>query len=139
MKRFHWISLIVTGLTVAACAGRRGGNEGSVAHSIPSTRSGDIIYREDCARCHGPQGEGVAGQYDETLYGEQSMTSLARYIHRTMPDDRKERPRKPMPERSLNSSTERFIRPKPAPEIPPHGSSSVASPSGATANQSPTC
>lgn len=91
MKRFHWISLIVTGLTVAACAGRRGGNEGSVAHSIPSTRSGDIIYREDCARCHGPQGEGVAGQYDETLYGEQSMTSLARYIHRTMPDDRKEK------------------------------------------------
>ena len=91
MKRFHWISLIVTGLTVAACAGRRGGNEGSVAHSTPSTRSGNSIYREDCARCHGPQGEGVAGQYDETLYGEQSVTSLARYIHRTMPDDRKEK------------------------------------------------
>ena len=91
MKRFHWVSLIVAGLTVAACAGRRGGNEGSVAHSTPSTRSGNIIYREDCARCHGPQGEGVAGQYDETLYGEQSMTSLARYIHRTMPDDRKEK------------------------------------------------
>ena len=91
MKRFHWISLIVTGLTVAACAGRRGGNEGSVAHSTPATRSGNSIYREDCARCHGPQGEGVAGQYDETLYGEQSVTSLARYIHRTMPDDRKEK------------------------------------------------
>ena len=91
MRRFHWISLIVAGLTLAACAGRRGGNEGSVAHSTPSTRSGNIIYREDCARCHGPQGEGVAGQYDETLYGEQSMTSLARYIHRTMPDDRKEK------------------------------------------------
>ena len=91
MKRFHWISLIVTGLTVAACAGRRGGNEGSVAHSTPATRSGDRVYREDCARCHGPQGEGVAGQYDETLYGEQSVTSLARYIHRTMPDDRKEK------------------------------------------------
>ncbi|MSU85775.1 MAG: DUF1592 domain-containing protein [Pedosphaera sp.] len=91
MRRFHWISLIVAGLTLAACAGRRGGNEGSVAHSTPSTRSGNTIYREDCARCHGPQGEGVAGQYDETLYGEQSMTSLARYIHRTMPDDRKEK------------------------------------------------
>ena len=91
MRRFHWVSLIVAGLTLAACAGRRGGNEGSVAHSTPSTRSGNIIYREDCARCHGPQGEGVAGQYDETLYGEQSMTSLARYIHRTMPDDRKEK------------------------------------------------
>ncbi len=91
MRRFHWISLIVAGLTLAACAGRRGGNEGSVAHSTPSTRSGNSIYREDCARCHGPQGEGVAGQYDETLYGEQSVTSLARYIHRTMPDDRKEK------------------------------------------------
>ena len=91
MKRFHWISLIVTGLTVAACAGRRGGSDSSVARATAPTRSGDIIYREDCARCHGPQGEGVAGQYDETLYGEQSVASLARYIHRTMPDDRKEK------------------------------------------------
>ena len=91
MKRFHWISLIVTGLTVAACAGRRGGSASSVAHATASTRSGDTIYREDCARCHGPQGEGVAGQYDETLYGEQSVASLARYIHRTMPDDRPEK------------------------------------------------
>ena len=91
MKRFHWISLIVTGLTVAACAGRRGGSASSVAHATASTRSGDTISREDCARCHGPQGEGVAGQYDETLYGEQSVASLARYIHRTMPDDRPEK------------------------------------------------
>ncbi|MCX6859294.1 MAG: cytochrome c [Verrucomicrobia bacterium] len=91
MKRFHWISLIVTGLTVAACAGRRGGSDSSVAQATAPTRSGDTIYREDCARCHGPQGEGVAGQYDETLYGEQSVASLARYIHRTMPDDRKDK------------------------------------------------
>ena len=33
----------------------------------------------------------MAGKYDETLHGEQSVASLARYIHRTMPDDRKEK------------------------------------------------
>ena len=92
MKCWHWISLTAVAWAMVACAGRRGGGEGApVASNGGAARSGESIYRRDCARCHGPQGEGVAGQYDETLYGEQSVTSLARYIHRTMPDDRKEK------------------------------------------------
>lgn len=48
---------------------------------------GAAIYREQCASCHGPRGEGVAGKYDETLYGERSIESLARYIERNMPEE----------------------------------------------------
>ena len=87
-----WIFLALVASVLAACAGRRGGSgETPAVKPVASGRSGESIYRQDCARCHGMQGEGVAGQYDETLHGEQSVASLARYIHRTMPDDRKEK------------------------------------------------
>ena len=45
------------------------------------------IYRKHCASCHGDSGQGVAGEYDEALVGKKSLPSLARYIHRTMPED----------------------------------------------------
>lgn len=45
------------------------------------------IYTEHCASCHGDQGEGVANEYDEALVGKKSVDSLAKYIHRTMPED----------------------------------------------------
>ena len=69
----------VAGLVLAACAGRRGrdGNP-AVTAAQAAVRTGETIYREDCARCHGPRGEGVAGKHDETLHGEQSVESLAR-------------------------------------------------------------
>lgn len=95
MRPVEWMSWIALGLTLAACAGRRGGGEASVASSGADTRSGETIYRQECARCHGPRGEGVAGKYDETLHGEQSVAALARYIHRTMPDDRDEKTPEP--------------------------------------------
>jgi mono/diheme cytochrome c family protein len=47
---------------------------------------GAKIYTTLCVGCHGPQGEGVADKYDETLYGTRSVESLARLIHRTMPE-----------------------------------------------------
>ncbi|MBE7499738.1 MAG: DUF1592 domain-containing protein [Verrucomicrobiales bacterium] len=47
---------------------------------------GAKIYASLCVGCHGPQGEGVADRYDETLYGTRSVESLARLIHRTMPE-----------------------------------------------------
>lgn len=52
-----------------------------------NTRDGGTIYRSLCASCHGPAGEGVADKYDEPLYGTRSVESLARLIHRTMPED----------------------------------------------------
>lgn len=50
-------------------------------------RSGAAIYRKMCVECHGPKGEGVAGKYDEALYGEKTVEALARLIDRTMPED----------------------------------------------------
>ena len=48
--------------------------------------AGAQIYQLKCAECHGASGEGVADEYDETLYGEKSIADLAKIIHDTMPD-----------------------------------------------------
>ena len=48
---------------------------------------GAEIYREHCASCHGDKGQGVADEYDEALVGKKSIPSLAKYIHRTMPEE----------------------------------------------------
>ena len=56
--------------------------------AAPKARTGAEIYKADCARCHGPKGEGVADQHDEPLYGDRSVESLARIIARTMPEDK---------------------------------------------------
>jgi len=50
--------------------------------------TGAEIYREQCTRCHGHNGEGVADKYDEPLFGDRSVESLAKLISRTMPEDR---------------------------------------------------
>lgn len=52
---------------------------------------GAAIYRELCASCHGGNGEGVAGEYDEPLYGKKSIVALAKYIDREMPEDEEEK------------------------------------------------
>ncbi|MFM8360262.1 MAG: PA14 domain-containing protein, partial [Verrucomicrobiota bacterium] len=70
-------------LVLAACVGTR-----HPAGASATVRAGEAVYRGECARCHGPRGEGVAGKYDEALHGEQSVDALARYIARTMPEDR---------------------------------------------------
>ncbi len=47
---------------------------------------GFAIYQKLCTECHGDNGEGVAGEYEEPLYGDRSIASLAGRIDRTMPD-----------------------------------------------------
>ena len=47
---------------------------------------GERIYREACADCHGKQGEGVKGKYDDPLAGNRSISSLTRLISKTMPE-----------------------------------------------------
>ena len=49
--------------------------------------AGREIYRQLCAKCHGPNGEGVKGKYEDALRGDRSLEKLTRYIDRTMPDD----------------------------------------------------
>ncbi len=51
------------------------------------THTGAAIYRAQCAKCHGPQGEGGTEDYDEPLYGERSIEALARFIAKKMPKD----------------------------------------------------
>ena len=55
--------------------------------NLAAPRVGEVIYREDCLRCHGPMGQGVAGKSDEPLLGEKSIAFLAKYIARDMPED----------------------------------------------------
>src|SRR5262245_39712089 len=53
-----------------------------------SPPSGEGIYRERCASCHGPSGEGVKGKHAQPLAGDKSVLQLARYIEKNMPEDK---------------------------------------------------
>lgn len=53
--------------------------------------SGAALYQTLCADCHGPQGEGVDGAYDDPLTGGLSLLELTKYINDTMPQDEAER------------------------------------------------
>jgi hypothetical protein len=55
--------------------------------NLAAPRSGEVVYREECLRCHGSMGQGVAGKSDEPLVGEKSITSLAKYVAKEMPED----------------------------------------------------
>jgi hypothetical protein len=56
-------------------------------HAADSHSNGVAIYRQMCAKCHGRNGEGVKGKYDDALRGDRSLEKLTRYIERAMPDD----------------------------------------------------
>jgi hypothetical protein len=49
--------------------------------------TGEQIYRQKCASCHGASGEGTDEHYPRPLVGERPVTSLARLIAKTMPED----------------------------------------------------
>ena len=51
---------------------------------------GEAIYAKHCASCHGDEGQGVDEEYDEPLWGDKSAESLARYIHKSMPEDKED-------------------------------------------------
>jgi hypothetical protein len=51
---------------------------------------GEVIYQKLCIDCHGKEGQGVDGKYDEPLVGERSLEALAKKIEKTMPEDRAE-------------------------------------------------
>lgn len=51
---------------------------------------GVAIYRQKCASCHGPQGEGVIDKHDEALYGNRPLAELAKVIDETMPQEHAE-------------------------------------------------
>lgn len=53
--------------------------------------SGAQVYRDQCARCHGPQGEGTQAHYPDPLTGERSVAELTEFIARSMPSDREQK------------------------------------------------
>lgn len=50
-------------------------------------QSGEQLYREYCASCHGARGEGTLEEYPHPLVGERSPDKLAKLIAKTMPSD----------------------------------------------------
>jgi hypothetical protein len=56
----------------------------SVAAEGPS---GEKIYRQRCAKCHGVSGEGTDENYPNRLEGKKSVEQLVRYISKKMPKD----------------------------------------------------
>lgn len=57
------------------------------AAESPRPHPGAEIYRKLCEECHGADGQGVEGKYDEPLTGERTLEALARKIEKTMPED----------------------------------------------------
>ncbi|MBC8127241.1 MAG: c-type cytochrome, partial [Gloeobacteraceae cyanobacterium ES-bin-144] len=55
-----------------------------------STPTGQALYSEHCASCHGKNGEGVEDECEEPLHGERPLPALARFIDRKMPEDNPE-------------------------------------------------
>lgn len=54
------------------------------AAAVPARRTGEQIYAQLCASCHGPKGEG-AKAYPKPLVGNRSIGELAPFIAKTMP------------------------------------------------------
>lgn len=50
-------------------------------------RTGEQVYRQACARCHGAEGEGTKKEYPKALAGKWPVDRLARYIAAEMPGD----------------------------------------------------
>ncbi|MEE3179248.1 MAG: c-type cytochrome, partial [Verrucomicrobiota bacterium] len=51
---------------------------------------GRKIYASHCASCHGDKGQGVEEEHEKPLWGKKSVDALARYIHKSMPEDKED-------------------------------------------------
>jgi mono/diheme cytochrome c family protein len=60
--------------------------------TVPAAAAPDgaKIYRDQCVRCHGENGQGVKKKYDKPLTGNLSVAQLAEVVRKTMPDDNPE-------------------------------------------------
>ena len=85
LPRSSKVVLALVVLAVLVFAGRQG--QRYYKRNLAAPRAGEIVYRADCMRCHGPVGQGVAGKADEPLVGEKSIASLAKYVAHEMPED----------------------------------------------------
>ncbi len=59
----------------------------TAATALADGPTGEKIYHDQCARCHGAKGEGTEDNYPDPLEGDKSVAQLSKYIHESMPDD----------------------------------------------------
>jgi hypothetical protein len=78
LDRKVWMSLVLSIALIASIA--------SPARADGPARTGEQIYKAQCASCHGASGEG-SKEYQRALLGDRSPAQLARLIERTMPED----------------------------------------------------
>ena len=63
-------------------------SHGELLRGAEANPNGREIYRQQCAKCHGKQGEGcVKGKSDDALHGDWSIDKLTRFIEKTIPED----------------------------------------------------
>jgi cytochrome c553 len=63
----------------------------AASSALADAPTGELLFRDGCARCHGAKGEGTDDNYPEPLEGDKSIAQLAKVIHETMPDDADEK------------------------------------------------
>ena len=56
--------------------------------AISADLTGEQIYVQHCASCHGRDGEGVEDEYSDPLVGERSLANLTRYVEKWMPEEK---------------------------------------------------
>jgi hypothetical protein len=85
MIRFRYFKVAATLPLLCLCLSQLG------LEGAESKLNGRQIYRKDCAKCHGRNGDGVKGKYDDALHGDWSIERLTRYIDKYMPEDAPEK------------------------------------------------
>ena len=62
----------------------------TTAHAADKGLSGREIYRRQCARCHGGNGQGVPKVHEKALQGTKSLVELTKLINDSMPEEKPE-------------------------------------------------
>ena len=56
--------------------------------SADEVPTGELVYKQKCASCHGAKGEGATDKYPHALVGDRSVGELTEYVSKTMPEDK---------------------------------------------------
>ncbi len=78
MRTLSPLAWLMSLLLAAVPAGRASANDGP---------TGQQIYQQRCASCHGASGEGTKDHYHKPLAGDKSAAQLSRLIAESMPKD----------------------------------------------------
>lgn len=80
VRRARWLAAL---LVFAACLPGRPIRSAAAAEP----RTGQQIYQQSCARCHGEKGEGVRTEHAKPLVGDRSLAELIQVVAKTMPEN----------------------------------------------------